>query len=262
MRDHFLIGRFLTPYASAYRYKQRANLPTPSLKPQELENRLAARRRAFRLRQRRYAMHLQVGLLAALVLVISAFQLRLDRGDLEDYTPLKQELVTMEEIVQTRQQAKPPPPPRPPVPVEVPDDAIIEEDELDLDASLDIGESLAALPPPPVVEEAEEEEAEEDELFVVVEQMPEMIGGLAALLKDLKYPELARKAEVEGTVVVVVIIDKEGKPESARIIKSVTEVLDKAAVEAVLKQQFTPARQRNRPVRVEMAIPVHFRLTG
>ncbi len=148
------------------------------------------------------------------------------------------------------------------MPVVVPDDEIIEDDELDLDATLDITEPLALRPPPPPAPEDEEEEYPEDHVFVVVEQMPEMIGGLAALLDDLKYPPMAQRAGLEGTVVVIVVIEKDGRPGSARVARSVNKVLDDAAVEAVLKQRFEPARQRNRPVRVEMAIPVHFRLTG
>ncbi len=261
MRDQFLIGRFLKAYAPVYRYKERRGPPTPSFDRQVLADRFAERKRRFRARQERYVVHLQLGFFAALLFVISAFQLNIQPNETGAYTPLKQELVAMEEIVQTRQQVKPPPPPRPPVPVVVPDDEILEDDELDLDATLDIGEPLAALPPPPAPED-EEEEDPEDEVFVVVEQMPEMIGGLEALLKDLKYPPFARKAGLEGTVVVIVLIEKDGRPGSARVARSVAKVLDDAALEAVLKQRFEPARQRNRPVRVEMAIPVHFRLTG
>ena len=261
MRDQFLIGRFLKAYAPVYRYKERRGPPTPSFERQVLADRFAERKRRFRARQRRYVVHLQLGFLAALLLVISAFQLNIQSNPTEVYTPLKQELVTMEEIVQTRQQVTPPPP-RPPVPVVVPDDEIIEEDELDLDAALDIGEPLALRPPPPPAPEDEEETDLEDEVFVVVEQMPEMIGGLEALLKDLKYPRLAQRAGLEGTVVVAVIIEKNGLPSNVEVLRSVAKVLDEAAMTAVMKQRFEPALQRNRPVRVVMSIPIHFRLTG
>ncbi len=262
MRDQFLIGRFLKAYAPVYRYKERRGPPTPSFDRQVLADRFAERKRRFRARQERYVVHLQLGFFAALLFVISAFQVNIQPNETGAYTPLKQELVTMEEIVQTQQQVKPPPPPRPPVPVVVPDDEILEDDELDLDATLDIGEPLAARPPPPPAPEDEEEEDPEEKIFVVVEQMPEMIGGIAALLDDLKYPLLAQKAGLEGMVIVTVVIDKEGRPGSAQVIRSVHKVLDEAAVAAVLKQRFEPGRQRNRPVRVEMSIPVQFRLTG
>ena len=40
----------------------------------------------------------------------------------------------MEEIVQTEQLEKPPPPPRPPIPVAVPDDVVLTDDEFDFDS--------------------------------------------------------------------------------------------------------------------------------
>ncbi len=262
MRDQFLIGRFLKAYAPVFRYKERPDPATPSFERAELEHRFAERKRRFRARQRRYVVHLQLGFLAALLLVISAFQLNIPSNPTEAYTPMEQELVTMEEIVQTQQRVKPPPPPRPPVPVVVPDDEIIEDDELDLDATLDITEPLALRLPPPPAPEDEEEDDPEEKLFVVVEQMPEMIGGLEALLKDLKYPRLAERAGLEGMVVVTVIIEKDGQPSNVEVLRSVAKVLDEAAMTAVMKQRFEPALQRNRPVRVVMSIPVHFRLTG
>ncbi len=165
----------------------------------------------------------------------------------------------MEEIVQTLQEVKPPPPPRPPVPVAGPDDEILEDDDLDLDASLDIDEPLADLPPPPP---PPQEEPDEPEIFVIVEQMPELIGGVAQLIKDSKYPDLARKAGLEGTVVVQFIVGADGIPIEPQVVKSVAEILDNAAVEAVMKQRFRPGRQRGQPVPVRMAMPVKFRLRG
>ena len=264
MRDTFLIGRFLKAYAPVYRYKDRRP-SAPSFERRALKDRFAQRARRFRAHRVRYALHIQIGFAMALLVVASAFQLRIYPDETVSFEPMEQELVTMEDIVQTRQKITPPPPPRPPVPVEVPDDEIIEEEDLDLDATLDIGEPLVSLPPPPppppppVEEEIVEEPT--DEIFVVVEQMPEMIGGFEALLADLEYPTIARQAGLEGMVVVIVLIDETGKPVRTRVAKSVHEVLDKAAQEAVMKQRFEPGRQRNRPVRVEMAIPVRFQLT-
>ena len=263
MRNGFLIGRFLKAYTSAYRYKADRRPPKPNFDQQMLEKRFSQRARRFREQRGRYTIHLQAAFAVALLLVISAFQLRIYAPETEPLMLMEQELVTMEEIIQTQQLVKPPPPPRPPVPVEVPNDEIIEADDLDLDATLDITEPLAALPPPPPVPEEEEEEEPDfsDEIFVVVEQMPEMIGGWEALMKDLKYPPLARQAGLEGMVVVKVVIDETGRPLNPEVAKSVHEILDQAAIEAVLEQRFEPGRQRNRPVRVAMAIPVRFQLT-
>lgn len=261
MRDRFLIGKFLQAYTSAYRYKTRRYSATPSFQPTVLKDRFTDRARRFRAQRERYLLRLQLGFALALLLVISAFQLRLHPTRSAAFTAVQQELVTMEEIVQTRQQVTPPPPPRPPVPVEVPNDELIEADDLNLDASLDITEPLTTLPPPPPDEE-EQEEVFEPEVFVVVEQMPELVGGLGALMNALVYPEVARRAGLEGTVIVQVIVDAQGQPTQPNVVKSVNEILDDAAVEAVMKQTFVPGRQRSRPVAVSVTIPVHFRLTS
>ena len=150
--------------------------------------------------RKRYPIYVEVGLIVALVLLIAAFRIDFSPDAEMEFEVQEQEIVQMEEIQQTKQIEQPPPPPRPPVPVEVPNDEILEDDDLDLDASLDIDEPLADLPPPPPPEEDEEEP--EPEVFVVVENMPELIGGLGAIQKDIKYPEIARKAGVEGRVIV------------------------------------------------------------
>ena len=88
----------------------------------------------------------------------------------------------MEEVIQTKQIETPPPPPRPPVPVEVPNDEIIEDEILDLDTELDLGDMFELPPPPPP-----RDDEPEDDFFVVVEQMPQLRGGLGALQRKVSY---------------------------------------------------------------------------
>src|SRR5690625_1941585 len=101
----------------------------------------------------------------------------------------------MEETIQIRQIETPPPPGRQLVPVEVPNDQITEDVTIDI-GELDLGGSLDMPPPPPPLAE---EEPEED-FFVVVEQMPELIGGLGELQSKIRYPEMARRAGIEGQI--------------------------------------------------------------
>lgn len=262
MREGFLIGKFLKAHTSAYKYSKSNGPSQPTFHPKVLANRLDKRAQRFHKRGKYYALSLQIGFAAAFLLVISAFQLPIKVEPFAAFTSAQQEVVSMEEIIQTEHITTPPAPPRPPVPVVVPDDVLIEADDLNLDASLDIAEPLQVpLPPPPPPEEEEvEEDPFETEVFVAVEQMPEMIGGIEAMMKDVVYPKMAQQAGMEGTVVVTVIIDQDGNPTNPTVLKSVGSILDEAAVEAVMKQKFEPGRQRNRPVRVTMSFPVTFRL--
>ena len=203
-----------------------------------------------------YTIFLQLGLIATMSVMLGLFkaEFRTHQEDVE--LTNKQETIKMEEVVQTKQTTKPPPPPRPPVPVEVPNDEIIEDEIIDLDAELDMNKEVAVPPPPPKAEEKEDE----DEVFVVVEHMPELRGGLAGIQKDIKYPEIARKAGIEGRVYVQFVVNERGRVENARVVRGIGGGCDEEALRVVKKAKFRPGMQRGRPVQVQMSLPIVFKL--
>jgi|YNPBryulayer2012_1023412.scaffolds.fasta_scaffold04509_5 protein TonB len=92
--------------------------------------------------------------------------------------------------------------------------------------------------------------------FVAVEKDPEFVNRVQAV-----YPEMARKAGIEGKVIVKVLIGKNGKPEKAQIIKNPgTDIFDEAVINAVMNSTYTPAIQNGRPVKVWMMVPFSFKL--
>lgn len=200
-----------------------------------------------------HTIFLQTGLIVTLLIFIVAAKINLVSKQAEVDLTEEQEVVQMKEIQRTEQIEKPPPPPRPPVPVEVPNDEIIEEEIINLDADLDLDEPLD-MPPPP-----EEDEPEED-FFVVVEQMPELIGGLAELQRGIRYPDMARKAGIEGRVIVQFIVNENGEVENPRVIRGIGGGCDEEALRAVRDAKFKPGRQRGKPVRVQYSLPVIFKL--
>jgi protein TonB len=74
------------------------------------------------------------------------------------------------------------------------------------------------------------------------------------------YPEIARRAGLEGTVLIHARVNSRGQVERAEVIQGVHPLLDKAAQAAALRCRFTPARQRAVSVPVWVAIPYRFRL--
>ncbi len=206
-----------------------------------------------------YPIVLQVSIIAALLLLIVAFRVQYSPDSGVEFVQQEQEIVQMEEILQTKQIEQPPPPPKPPVPVEVPNDEIIEDDDLDLDASLDIEEPLSNLPPPPPPEEKKEEEPE-PEIFVVVEQMPELIGGLGEIQKKIRYPEIARKAGVEGRVIIQFVVDENGNVSNPAVVRGIGAGCDEEALRVVKEAKFKPGKQRGKAVKVKMSLPITFKL--
>ncbi len=91
--------------------------------------------------------------------------------------------------------------------------------------------------------------------FVPVEKQPVPIKN-----PPPAYPEIARRAGVEGTVWVKIWVDKEGKAKKAQVIKSDAELFNQNAIDAALQWQFTPAVMNNGPVAVWVSIPFKFKL--
>ncbi len=213
--------------------------------------------------QDQYFLNLEIGLLLSLALLVVAFQVDLSTSQDFRVQMEEQETVDMRQVQQTKQEAEPPPPPRPPVPMEVPNNQVVEQRDVNFDASLDMDQALdtGPAPPPPGDEDnGEDRPDEDDEIFVVVEEQPELIGGMAALQKAVEYPQLAKKAGIEGRVIVQFIVDKNGNVQDPNVTRGVHRLLNEAAIQAVKKQTFRPGKQRGEPVKVKMSLPVSFRL--
>jgi periplasmic protein TonB len=206
----------------------------------------------------RYPLFIEFGMILTLALLIVAFRMDMRVDDSFNNALSEQEVVQMEEILQTQQIEKPPPPPRPPVPVEVPNDEILDDDDLELDMSLDLDAPIADLPPPPPPPADEPEP--EPEIFVIVEQMPELIGGLGALQSEIRYPEIAKKAGVEGRVIVQFVVNEQGIVENPVVVRGIGAGCDEEAIKAVRQARFTPGKQRGKAVKVKMSLPVTFKL--
>ena len=206
-----------------------------------------------------YTVLLEVGMILSLLIFIALMRVPLKGGEGEEIVFTTQdEIVKMEEIEQTEQEKQPPPPPRPQVPVAVPNDEIIEDEVLNIDAELKIDEEME-LPPPPTPKEEKETEEEED-FFVVVEQMPELIGGIQSLQQKIEYPDRAKKAGIQGKVIIQFIVNEEGEVEDPRVIRGIGGGCDEEALRVVKQAHFKPGKQRGRPVRVQYSLPIYFKL--
>ncbi|MDX1532487.1 MAG: energy transducer TonB, partial [Rhodothermales bacterium] len=203
--------------------------------------------------RKRYPLFFEAGLVLSLALVIFVFTIPLQSESDYAIAVAEQEVVMVEEIEQTRHETAPPPPPRPVAPVEVADDVLIDSEPLDLDVVMDFGEAAPLPPPPPPPPAAAEPEPEpeptEPEIFVVVEQMPVLIGGLEALQARLKYPELARQASIEGTVYLQFVVDENGNVVDPVCLRDPGGGTCDAALAAVRDAKFEPGRQRGKAVK-------------
>ncbi|NBC26272.1 MAG: TonB family protein [Bacteroidetes bacterium] len=206
-----------------------------------------------------YTIFFETGVILTLMVFIALTKISITASDEQTINLQTQEVVEMEEIIQTEQQERVPPPPRPPVPVEVPNEVIIEDVDIRIDAELDLS-SAGNLPPPPKPDEEEEENQQEEDFFVMVEKMPQIIGGLEGIQKRIKYPELAMRAHIEGRVFVQFIVNENGDVEDPVVLRGIGGGCDEEALRVIRETKFSPGMQRGRPVRVRYAVPIIFML--
>lgn len=114
------------------------------------------------------------------------------------------------------------------------------------------GTAMAPPPAPPAPEPARPQPQ-----AVRAAQLPELPRKIVDA--HPAYPEVARQARVEGTVILEAVIDTSGRVTQLRVLRSVP-LLDQAALEAVRQWRYTPSSYGGRPVSVLMTITVRFTL--
>ena len=201
----------------------------------------------------KYRRYFEISLILSLSLIIAAFKLAPKDGNTnESYNP-PQELITIESIINTIQKLKPPELPVRPKIVEVQTDEVIEDlilDDISIDQDADLGEPPTISDRPKIID---------DEPFILwAEEMPEPIGGIGAIQKKAYYTEIAKLAGIEGKVIVEALIDKKGYVTEVYLIQDIGGGLGEVAMNAVKNTRFRPGKQRGKPVKVKMKIPIKF----
>ena len=82
-----------------------------------------------------------------------------------------------------------------------------------------------------------------------------------AVMRNVKYPKDARKANAEGKVLVGFVVTPKGEVAQIKVVKGVFPSVDAAALWAVQQlKPFMPGRQDGKPVEVSFTVPITFRL--
>jgi protein TonB len=207
-------------------------------------------------------MFLNLGLAVSVGLCLFAFEYKsYDDRNLKDLGSVTDEFEELLDIPITEQPPPPPPPLEQPIIEEIPDEVEIEE-KIEVNFDVDVQEETVIkeviIADAPVVEKA-------DEIFDVVENSPEFPGGMQAwneyLRKNLKYPTQARRMGIEGTVYVVFVVNTDGSVQDVELLRGIGGGCDEEALRVVSgAPKWSPGKQRGRPVRVRMRLPIRFKL--
>ena len=208
-------------------------------------------------------MFFSLGLIVALLLSIMAFTYRVyddtTAKDLSKNSANNEEIL---EVPPTQQLPPPPPKIQQPQIIEVPDEKKIEE-EIEINMDTEVTEQTK-------VEEVkivpqEEEKEDPDQIFLVVEETAAPTGGMPAfyeyVAKKLKYPAQARRMGIEGKVFVEFVIERDGSITDVKAIKGIGAGCDEEAVRVLQSApKWKPGKQRGKPVRQRMVLPIAFKL--
>lgn len=104
-------------------------------------------------------------------------------------------------------------------------------------------------------------EINSEEYFVALEEMPSPKGGIKSIQEKIKYPKEAMEQGVEGRVFVKAFINEHGDVDAVEIVKGIGHGCDKMAANAVKNTKFTPGMQRGEPQKVQVVVPILFKLS-
>lgn len=202
-----------------------------------------------------------IGLFVSMAMVVYTFELKQYDESLVDLKDKSTDV--FEEVLEVPPTDQPPPPPpqiQTPQIVEVPDEEEIEE-EIQINLDVEVTEETKV--EEVIVVEAPKEEV--DEIFTIVEESAAPKGGMAAFYKyvgdKMKYPAQARRMGIEGRVFVEFVINKDGSISDVRAVKGIGAGCDEEAVRVVQSApQWTPGKQRGKPVKQRMVLPITFKL--
>ncbi|HPW62033.1 MAG TPA: TonB family protein [Cyclobacteriaceae bacterium] len=207
-----------------------------------------------------------ISLFITLIIVLGAFEYK-------QYDKPVMELVsrntnTFEEMLDVPATEIPPTPEvivQQPQLVEVPDEQEIEEEvKFVFDVEVTEDTKIQAVE---VIEEPKIVEEETEQIFTIVEVTASPKDGLAAfyqsMAEQIKYPSQARRLRVEGKVFVEFVIGKDGKITEVKAVKGIGAGCDEEAVRIIQNSPpWNPGRQRGKPVRQRMVLPIIFKLAN
>jgi outer membrane biosynthesis protein TonB len=203
-----------------------------------------------------YRVRIMACVIAAEVIAIGIFQFwpSPDKPDnsFKDIN-FAEDTISLEDVVRTKQQSSPPPPPKPQVPIPVPNDEVIEEEQITLD-DLNISEYSDSLSVSTIGSRGDADKPVSS---------PQVNPSVIHIVEPT-VPEAAKKANIKAEIYVSFLVDKQGRVEEATIseiklydqktgnvkkVETINYDLTEATLNAALQWKFRPAKNEGKPVK-------------
>jgi protein TonB len=210
--------------------------------------------------RKKSVLFFNIGLVLSLLMVISAFEWEFVENafvvDLNRYTTYDEVI----DIAITKQEPPPKPQPKNITVIDIVEDNV-EVEEINVVFDIYEVDKIEDV----VYDFGEPKEEKAEEIPSIVETMPSFKGGIVEFYKfigkNLKYPAQARRIGIEGKVFVHFIIDEDGSLSDVKVVRGIGAGCDEEVIRIVNKSpKWNPGKQRGRPVRVRMMLPITFKL--
>ncbi|MCF8373640.1 MAG: energy transducer TonB [Bacteroidales bacterium] len=221
--------------------------------------------------EKRRPFFIQMGFVITLALVLMAFEWAVEKSAAKSFGGLTLSLMEEDMINTFRKEPEKVlerPKPKPIQFFDIIDDKDdLVDDKLDFSSETDQDEKIV------INVQLDKEVGDEEIIFEVVEDMPvfrpainknKLEGDMDLrryVMKQAIYPEMARETGIEGKVWVEFIVDEKGKVTNVKLVRENDPLLDNEALRVVRAlPDFSPGKQREKPVKVRYHVPINFKL--
>lgn len=204
-----------------------------------------------------------IGLAIVLGLVYAGFELFATQPKDDFVYEMEEEVIIIEDNVIATDQTPPPPP----TPQQQQQDVVLNivKDEVKVNTTFSFSVEIGEGEDIDIYDKIEivDEPIEEAPIVRFAEKMPEFIGGpdalYAFLQKNLEYPQSARDNNIEGTVLIEFVVERNGSVSNAKVIVPLFPACDQEAIRVVqMLPKWKPGEQMGKPVRVYFNLPIKF----
>jgi periplasmic protein TonB len=173
-----------------------------------------------------------------------------------------------------KDEVTPPPPPVVPVDARVPrllrprivdvaepEDEIGTQDEFSTARPIPPSTGENVIPTTEVVHQLVIETPPEQKIWIFVQEEPSLEGFNEFVVKNTRYPELAKEMGIQGVVYIGFVVEPDGSVSNVKILRGIGGGCDEEAARVVQSMpKWSPGKQDGNPVRVSLSLPVRFTL--
>ena len=209
---------------------------------------------------------IEIGLIVALAVSLCAFEWKkydISKVEIAGRNGVE---VPIDIVIQAKHEVKPPPPKAVTQPTT---ELNVVKNDVEVKTDVQVSAETNDADPPEIWEPTTlpPEDIDEPDFYIVVEKDPEFPGGEIARLKylrdNVKYPQAAREAGIQGIVYLSFIIEASGTVSNVEVLRGIGGGCDEEAVRVVKNMpKWSPGEQRDQKVRVQYSLQIKFTLQG